>query len=285
MHNLKERLVHIGLTEAQKAKIKFNAKNQTKKQRSFVPIILPAFILLSVFFIMLNVWSSNLPTPNATDVKSSSNNIKTLMDQLSLPIILWSVANSVLMLLTYHYFKKSVTSVIRWRSNARIQEWHAFLQKPYLSKLFVLTGIALLWIGTVLFSNNLWYSQTVYVILLIAFITLTSIYESRNRQWSKCPHCQTKLTRKQIQQKSFIPFREKCDACQQLIYIDPRESQNKMGLYLVALTSPGHHTLFDLHFLLVLLLAIGSTVSQYYFYLPYMLTFSDHNKPLERRKG
>ena len=107
------------------------------------------------------------------------------------------------------------------------------------------------------------------------------MYDVRDRDWSTCPHCNVKFTRKQITNKSFNAFREKCDACQQLIYVNPKENQRKATFFLIPLMPMSLHQLFDLHFILLVLLAILFIISLSYFYVPYMIRFSDKDTSMD----
>ena len=275
MLNLKDKLKHIQLSDAQKARIKSNVNNRTKKSRSFIPIVLPAFVILSIFLILLSVGPSSVPTNTLHESKAAANNIQMSEIHLPKPVILWSIMNSVLVLMTYYFFKRSLPSVIRWQHDERMQEWHAFLHRPIMSKLLLLFAIGLLWVGAILFSNTLWFVHTCFMILFITFLTIWEFYSLRDKHWSKCPHCEKNMTRMQIFRKSFIPFRERCDFCNELIYANPKDNQRKILIYILPLQSMSLHTLFDFHLILVIFFAFGSFLSLFYFILPYMITFSD----------
>lgn len=280
MLNLKDKLEHIQLSDAQKTRIKTNVKNRTKKSRSFVPIVLSAFVILSIFLIILSLGPSSDSTNILSESKAAANEIKISEIHLPKPVILWSIMNSILVLMTYYFFKRSLQSVTRWQHDERMQEWHAFFSRPILSKLLLFFCLGLLWIGVILFSNTLWFVQTCFTILLIIFIIIWEFYSVRDKQWSKCPHCEKNITRMQIFRKSFVPFRERCDFCNELIYVNPKENQNKMIIYIFPFTSMGYHTLFDLHLFLVVFFAVGSFLSLCYFVLPYIITFSEKDEQL-----
>lgn len=79
MHNLKQRLEPVRLTEAQKRKIVANAKKPVEKHRSYIPIILPSFIVLALFFIMISISPNGFVLFNQT---TASNN-RVLFEKLS----------------------------------------------------------------------------------------------------------------------------------------------------------------------------------------------------------
>lgn len=224
----------------------------------YVVIVLLTIIVLSIFMIILSIRYT------------TANEI-----HLPLSVIIWSIVNSILVFMTYYIFKQNIRVVTRWQENERLRKWIIFLNRPIMSTLLLLVGLGSLWMGAILFWHTLWFVQTCFTILFITCMILWETYSMRDRRWSKCPHCRNDMSRKQIFQKSFIPFREKCDFCNKLIYANPRDNQNKIIIYLFPLCSMSLHTLFDLHLFLVLLFAVGFFTSFYYFVLPYLITFSD----------
>lgn len=270
MHNLKERLAHIQLTEAQKAKIKNASKNPLKQQRSFVPVVLPAMLLLSVAFIVLTVGSGG--TSNISkEITSSSSPF--YLNKLTLPVTLWSVANSLLIVFSYRLLKKNLKTVPRWQHSANLQELHAFLYKPILPRIVLILAISLLWIGALVFSNGLFFAQTSFIPLINLFIVMLLFRRTSEKQWSTCPHCGVRLTRMQILRKSFVPFRERCDTCKRLIYVSHKDSQSI--IYALPTSALGLHNLFSLHLVLTIIFIFSAVSAIYYFNIPYMMSFSD----------
>lgn len=276
MHNLKQRLETIQLTKTQKQQMIANAKRQPKKQRSYIPIILPAFIALSVFFIMTSV-SSNSWTIQQT---TASTNNQFMFDHLSLAIILWSVVSSTELMIIYYVAKACIARTGRWQTNEKIQEWNAFFSKPLLPKFVLFIAFVLLWVGTVCFAS-LWYSQLIFVILSVVLITFLILNDARDRVKSHCPHCHVPFTRKQIWRKSFMAYREKCDECKELIYLERHTAQVSIMYTFSTFIPITLHTMVDLHFVYVLLFCVLLGTSFTYFCTPLMMQFTDRDTTMD----
>ena len=278
MHNLKQRLETIQLSKAQKQQMIANAKRQPKKQRSYIPIILPAFIALSVFFIMISI----VPNSWTFQQTTASMNDLSIFHHLSLAITLWSVVSSIELIIIYYVTKSCIAHTVRWQTNEKIQEWNAFFSKPVLPKVVLFIALVLLWAGTFYFAS-LWYSQLIFVVLSVILITFSNLNlkDTRKRKQSHCPHCQVPFTRKQIWRKSFMAYREKCDECKQPIYLERRAAQNSVKYALLPLMPIYLHDLFNLYFVYVLLFSILLMISLTYFYTPFMMQFTDKDNTMD----
>ena len=260
MHNLKQRLEPIQLSKAQKQQMIANAKRQPKKQRSYIPIILPAFIALSVFFIMISIAPNSWTFQQTT----ASTNNQSMLQHLSLAIILWSVVGSIELIIIYYVAKACIAHTVRWQTNEKIQEWNAFLSKPVLSKIVLFIAFVLLWIGTFYFTS-LWFSQLIFVLLSVLLITFSILNGARNHKQSHCPHCHEPFTRKQIFRKTFMAYREKCDECKKPIYSERKATQNSIMYAFIPLIPIWLHDLVALQFVYVLLFSILLMISLTYF--------------------
>ena len=276
MHNLKQRLEPIRLTKAQKQQMVANAKRPSKKEKSYIPVILPAFLILSIFFVSISFapdsWTLQ-PTTASTGSESPFQNI-------SLAVVLWSVASSMELIMIYYIAKACIANTKRWQTNERVQEWNAFLSKPIQPKIAVFITLLLLWAGTIYFAS-LWYSQLIFVILSVVLVTLWVLYDAREREQSHCPHCKTPFTRKQIFRKTYMPYREKCDSCQKIIYLEGNATQSTMRYALIPLAPIWLQNFLSLHFTYVLLCSALIVVSLTYFYTPLMVQFTDRDTTMD----
>ena len=280
MHDLKQRLEPVRLTENQKRKILANAKKPVAKQRSYIPIILPSFIVLAFFFVMVSVSPSGFVLFNQT---AASQNEGSLFEGLSFAEIAWSVVSSVMLIAIYIVAKRCIAETKRWKTNARVQEVHAFLQKPLQPKMTVVIGIIVIWIGTIYFSS-LWYSQLVFVLLGVPLFTLIILYEARDYNKSCCPHCQVPFTRKQIMKKTYMAFRETCDSCKKPIYLDRHVMTSFLLLPILPVSGSWLHSLFDLKMLYVPVWIGLIIASLIYFILPLVVQFTDKDTTAEDMK-
>lgn len=279
MHNLKQRLEPVRLTEAQKRKIVANAKKPVEKHRSYIPIILPSFIVLALFFIMISISPNGFVLFNQT---TASNNL-VLFEGLSFAEVAWSVVSSAMLIAIYIVAKRCIAHTKRWKTNARVQEIHAFLQKPLLPNIAVAVGIVVIWIGTVYFSS-LWYSQLIFVLLGVTIVTLSILNEACDYNKTRCPHCYVQFTRKQIVKKTYMAFREKCDSCKKPIYLNRYAKVGFWSSPILPITGFWLESSFGLKIYYVPLWIGLMIASLIYFILPLVVQFTDKDTTAEDMK-
>lgn len=280
MHNLKQRLEPVRLTETQKRKIVANAKKPVAKQRSYIPIILPSFIVLALFFIMISISPNGFVLFNQT---TASNKDHALFEGLSFAEVAWSVVSSAMLIAIYIVAKRCIAHTKRWKTNARMQEVHAFLQKPLLPKVAVAIGIVVIWIGTVYFSS-LWYSQLIFVLLAVILATFSVLNDLRDYNKSSCPHCHVPFTRKQILKKTYMAFRETCDGCKKPIYLDRSIARNSLIMFLLPVSGVWLVDIAGLKMQYAPLWIVLMITSLTYFYWPIMVQFTDKDTTAEDMK-
>lgn len=183
----------------------------------------------------------------------------------------------------YIVAKRCIAHTKRWKTNARVQEMHAFLQKPLLPKIAVAVGIVVIWIGTVYFSS-LWYSQLIFVLLGVTFVTLSILNEASDYNKTRCPHCYVQFTRKQIVKKTYMAFREKCDSCKKPIYLDLKAARNNLTLFFLPVMGFWLETIVGLKIQYVPLWIVLMITSLVYFYWPLMVQFTDKDTTAEDMK-
>lgn len=276
MHKLKQRLEPIRLTTAQKQKMIANAKRPPKKQRSYILIILPAFLILSAFFVSISL------APNSWTLQptSASTSNESLFDNISLAMLVWGGVSSIELIAIYYVAKVCIANTTRWQTNEKAQEWHAFLSKPIQPKIAMFLTLILIWSGTIYFKS-LWYSQLIFVLLSVVLVTLWLLYNARGLKQSHCPHCEAPFTRKQIFRKTHMAYREKCDSCQKLIYLERNAVPNTLMYVLITLAPIWLQNLFSLYFSYVLLFSLLLSISLTYFYMPIMVQFTDRDTTMD----
>mgnify|MGYP003506676672 CR=1 FL=1 len=280
MHNLKQRLEPVRLTEEQKRKIVANAKKPVVKQHSYIPIILPSFIVLALFFIMISISPNGFVLFNQT---AASQNEGSLFEGLSFAEIAWSVVSSVMLIAIYIVAKRCIAETKRWKTNARVQEVHAFLQKPLQPKVIVAIGLVVIWVGTIYFSS-LWYSQLIFVLLGETFVTLSILNQACDYNKARCPHCHVPFTRKQIVKKTYMAFRETCDSCKKPIYLDRYAKVGFWFVPILPITGFWLESLFGLKIYYVPLWIGLMIASMTYFILPLVIQFTDKDTTAEDMK-
>lgn len=275
MNNLKDTFSPMQLSEKQKQKIVTYAKSDKRKTKSYVPIVFPAFILLSVVFLFVTFGQEQGIVRNVT---SASLNVPNPFESMSKANIYWSIANTVLLVVVLKYFKKCIATIVRWQDKVFIQELHAFLFTRLRSILLLSIIIIVYWIGAMLFASTLWYSQSIFALLYIGMFVFIALAKSKENVWASCPHCGKRYKRMQIFWKSSTPFRDRCDYCKENIFIHDKENPDRFSVFIYPVTTIWYHTLFDLHIALVVVLGIGMAWALGYFCLPFLMKFSADEK-------
>ena len=277
MLNLKKRLEPIRLTDEQKKRIKLNAKQPKSEKARYIPVVYTAFALVAAFFVLLNLPGQDISTINDRLSAATPNLPK---PDWTKSIVLHSILNSILIVASVLLLKKCLKDTLRWRDNAKVQEWNAFFSHTPRTVMLIVLTVGLLWIAVYVWPYLLML-KTILVLLLVVVFNLVVLCEIPERYESCCPHCKTTYTRKEIWRKSFNAFREKCDHCQKPIFVSEEENKRKLTIYLapaypILLSGPFQFPLF-----LVIPMLISMFISLSYFYLPYMVEFTDEDQGLK----
>ena len=108
----------LQLTDVQKKRMIAHVHSGGKrKKKSFVPIIGPAFVILAIFLIWLNM------QPQTNYKTASQDTMKELLFQpLNLEITLWVTATLILIMASYTLFILNCLKVQRWQHRPVIQK-------------------------------------------------------------------------------------------------------------------------------------------------------------------
>ena len=277
--NWKQELEQLKLTDVQKERMKERIiQPSIKRSRSYVPIIGPAFVILTIFLIWLNMQPQN-------NYKTASNDTAKglLFQPLNLEIALWIVATLLLMMGSYTLFMLNCLKVKRWQHRPIIQKVQHMLKLPKMIwiVLSVLLLQAIVWIGAFYLPYRLLFVQGMFSIFLIALILLIQIYLTRDLFQAHCPHCGEVFTKKLASKKATMAYKETCDTCGELIYPDRKVVQKQGTFYLIApvciaLQWTGIHSVYSFSILIITGLCI------FFFITPYMTQFtkeSDDQQP------
>ncbi len=214
---------------------------------------------------------------------TAANNKLALLNGLSLAEATWSIVSSIIWIALYIVAKKCFAHTKRWKTNPRLQEVHAFLQKPLQPKVIVAIGLVVIWVGTIYFSS-LWYSQLIFVLLGGTFVTLSILNQACDYNKARCPHCHVPFTRKQIVKKTYMAFRETCDSCKKPIYLDRHVMTSFLLLPILPISGSWLHSLFDLKKFYVPVWIGLIIASLIYFILPLVVQFTDKDTTAEDMK-
>ena len=204
--NWKRELEQIKLTDVQKEHMTARVKQPSiKRRKSFVPIIGPAFIILSLFSIWLTI------QPQTNYKTASQDTMKEIMFQpLNLEIVLWITATLILMMGSYTLFISNCQKVKRWQHRPVIQKVQHMLKSPKMIWLVlcVLLLQAIVWIGAFYLPYRLLFVQGMFSIFLITLILLIQIYLTRDLFQPHCPHCGKVFTKKLARKKATMAYKK-----------------------------------------------------------------------------
>ncbi|WP_431029815.1 hypothetical protein [Lysinibacillus sp. LZ02] len=270
-----QELNKMKLTPLQKERVKERVKQPSvNRRKSFVPIIGPAFGMLAVFLIWLNI-------QDGTNYKTASQDIKKEItyQSLNLEITLWVTATLVLLMASYVLFILNCLKVKRWQHSPFIQKVQLMLKSWKIIWLVfsVLLLQAIVWLGVFYLPYRLLFVQAIFSIFLITLILLLQIYWTRDLLQAHCPHCGEVFTRKQARKKATMAFRETCDACGELVYPDRKVTQKQAPFYLIApicitLQWTGIHGVYTLGILII------TAIFSVFFIAPYMTQFTKESE-------
>lgn len=233
MSKWKQELNRLSLTEMQKEKMKQIAKQplpQPSKQKSFVPIIAPAFVLLAIVFIWLQV----SPSPG-NDFKTATNDIVTTTNVMTKEIVV--LLTFTILLHTGAYLSVMFVAL----KVKRMEKFTAFRWLKYkIQHKQLLLIIACICMTTLLIVVIVLYAKNVVIllqILLMAFLWVNlcfwGILGTRDNERSICPHCGVVYSRKELWKKSFYGKFENCSSCGEGAYVDRKKSQGNSGFLIM----------------------------------------------------
>lgn len=277
--NWKQELEQLKLTDVQKERMKERIKQPSiKRRKSFVPIIVPAFVMLTIFLIWLNVQpQTNYKTANQDTME------KLMFQPLNLEMTLWITATLILMIGSYTFLILNCLKVKRWQHRPVVQKVQRIFKSPKMIWLVlsVLLLQAVVWVGAFYLPYRLLFVQGFFSIFLIATILLTQIYLTRDLFQAHCPHCGEIFTKKQARKKAINAFKETCDECGERIYPDRKVVQKQASVYLIApictaLQWTGIHVVYMFSILVI------TGICLFFFITPYLTQFtkeSDDQQP------
>lgn len=223
--NWKRELDQLHLTGTQKERMIDHVKSGKKKRKSYVAVILPAFVLLALFSGWLALQPSSTVQQTAAPLKTSSETI-------SMEEIIWLTFTLLLMMSAYTLAVISLLQVRRWQNIMFVQRLTGFL-KSYRIVWIIISllgfGIAMTMIASRL-ENPVAFLQFFLIIFLFINTSFIQILLTRNERRAHCPHCKTELTNKEMLKKSFMIYDARCNTCNKKMYYDRKKNQS---MYLI----------------------------------------------------
>lgn len=85
-----------------------------------------------------------------------------------------------------------------------------------------------------LINNEIMYIHLYFAILLFINLCFLQLWFKRNNEHVTCPCCGEPFTLRQILKKSGLRFNEKCDYCQEAIYLDTQKNRKvDIGIFII----------------------------------------------------
>lgn len=213
----KEEYNQIKMTTMQKNKLK-QSLTVKRQERSFVPIILPLFIVVGLFLFGLSQQQNGLTTAN-------ENQSLTSHEAISLQLIVTFVGGIILVMIAY------MMLIAISRKPGRLVQYKVFRyfhqqmeqKKPWL--LIVLPLIVLLIVSMLTFSSARSIELLEWIILLFIFVdvALLLFMLTKNNTRACCANCDVEFTVKEIL------IAKQCTICGEKKVRDPKNSSNHIN--------------------------------------------------------
>ncbi|WP_413362707.1 hypothetical protein [Lysinibacillus sp. 3P01SB] len=219
--NWKRELDQFHLTGIQKQQMIDHVKSGKKQKKSYVSVILPAFVLLAMF----SGWLALQPS---TAIQQTAAPVETINEAISIEEIIWLTLTLLLMMSAYTLAVVSLLKVKRWQNAAFVQRLVGFLKSYRIIWVIISLlgfGFAMTQIASDL-KDPVEFLQFFFVIFLFANTSFIQILLTRNEQRAHCPHCGIELTNKEMLKKSFMIYDAKCNACKKKMYYDRKKNQS-----------------------------------------------------------
>lgn len=219
--NWKRELDQLHLTEIQKQQMIDRVKSGKKQKKSYVSVILPAFVLLAMF----SGWLALQPS---TAIQQTAAPVETINEAISIEEIIWLTLTLLLMMSAYTLAVVSLLKVKRWQNAAFVQRLIGFLKSYRIIWVIISLlgfGFAMTQVASDL-KDPIKFLQFFFVIFLFANTSFIQILLTRNEQRAHCPHCGIELTNKEMLKKSFMIYDAKCNTCKKKMYYDRKKNQS-----------------------------------------------------------
>lgn len=223
--NWKRELDRLHLTEIQKERMIDHVKAGKKKKKSYVGVVLPAFVALALF----SIW---LPVQPDHAVQQTASLIETTREGSSVEGIIWLALTLILMMSAYTLAVVSLLKVKRWQSSKFVHRVLVFFKSYRI--IWIIISLLLISFAIAVIAPRLEsptaFLQVLFILFLFANTSFIQILLTRNEQRARCPHCESELTNKEILKKSFMFFDARCNTCHEKMYYDRKKNQR---MYLI----------------------------------------------------
>lgn len=221
--NWKRELDQLHLTEIQKERIIDHVKTGEKKKKSYVAVILPAFVALAIFLIWLSVQPSS-----TIQIQQTASPLETTREAISIEEIIWLTLTLLLIMSAYTLAVISLLTVRRWQNHTFVLRLVEFLKSYRIIWIIIILlgfSLTITIIASRLESPSV-FLQFFFVIFLFINTSFIQILLTRNERRAHCPHCHVQLTNKEMLKKSFIIYDALCNSCNEKMYYDRKKNQS-----------------------------------------------------------
>lgn len=278
MHDLKERLEPVKLSDAQKERIVRNVKEgQLRPMRPRIqkgPLFASVILGVAVLFLMFNLLTE--PAPLLQSGGGQAAEQEDHAANSSFALTMWNGLAVVMMILAMVGTKRAVLHVKRWQSQPIVRYVRPVFasRRRFIGWLLILNGLIIG--GSLLLDGALFYTHAWIAVSYVVAFFMFAVYQTRDSQKTSCPHCGIEFTRKQVRQKTKWQYRETCDTCEKPIYVDPK--RNGDTAYLIFPAFLLFNGILNMHYLLVIAIVAISFWLLLKYITPYSIQFIAERK-------
>ena len=266
MHNLKEKLQVLELSDIQKNRMKENIQRPIARKNKTIPFIFAAAVALAIIFVAISL----SPRSPATTVQGA--NPEEALPFMTSNVAWWSIANTVLAFSFVFLLKKCLRIVERWQHVHSLQQLNGILHKTKNAIGIALLLAGLIWGGAIYLPWPSLFVQGSFIVLLIVVLVFSYVKQTKDKHWTTCPHCQVKMKRWHIISKSASPTNEKCASCGERIFIQDKHYPFTV-LFVVPYLGFPLQTFFELSKVIAVIYMIISFTALLIYVVPYVITF------------
>lgn len=243
-------------------------KSPASKKKSFVPIVVPLFALVSVFLFFLTTGDHSRQLITGAGLELTETNHELFFKEV---IIFWSIS---LLFLTTAYVQFILLAIKPERLvEYRIFKWAHEALHTWRRVFLIAFPFAVIIIETIILfiSSSQLILQLVIVLFFLTNSMLIQLRFVKNKTRATCPHCEVELTNKEIF------YNRKCGVCGNKRHLIIQNSSYEMvstftGLLVIFLPTFGFNMIFVPIYLIIYM------SFTYAYIIPYIRNYSKEDK-------
>ena len=283
MHDLKERLEPVKLSDAQKERILCNVKEgriELDRGRGWKlgPLIVSGIVAVAMVWIVVGL----LTEPASLFERGADSRTANVEEQTySMRSLIFAGIATIFMFISTVTLWRNLQVVKRWQTNEKLQKLRMYMEKKpyYISVYFGI--LVIIWGGALQLSWSELYVEIWFGVFFGFSIFMWEVWLTRDNEWSKCPHCGEPMTRKAIRKKTMWQYRETCDACGELIYLNKSESSN-LEIVGLPLSFVIYFSVLNLNIVLTIVMMVTTIWLTMRYITPYTYQFTKEPDPNDK---